>query len=270
MTNLNTTKLARDPALDARMAETVKRILQLGLVGGGVGMAARALTGLGEMQQPDVKIPFVSPGPTTISVPVPEEEEEPALKMAGEAPPPDMFTRASQAIAGWLPQDPLTSNVSTTDRAPWVMPLGIGTGAAGLVGGWSLSDWLLKKRRKAVQEADVDTARRDYQKALLEGVGQMKSASALDKLASAWEHHKTAVNAADAVSMGVAGPWLTLMATLGLGSGYLTHKYLQSRSPAKLMEKALQQRARQLALRSPQPLLAAPRPISQTELVEAV
>ena len=65
-------KIANDPRLTAKR-EQLTHLLKLMAGGAGVGMFGRSL--LQFAKRPSLEVPFVSPGPSTLPIPVAVEEE---------------------------------------------------------------------------------------------------------------------------------------------------------------------------------------------------
>lgn len=298
-------KSAVDEAtLAAQRPELFRRLLQLGIAGIGIGAAGRtAIDMMG--QTPEYKMPFVSPGPSTLEIPVPEEEP-PAKPQTALARLTSGLKHADWAgelskrfphMVGKIPLIGPTLNTiergaSSADRAWWNAPAAAATGAAGLGLGWGLSDWLLGKSRKNQTDDELARAKQVYQQALLdEGAKQAgeqdpinqkldtlfdmveKTAEAKEAQVGApeyasWYNPFAALGANDAGNA-VAGAYLTALGALTAGTGYAGYQWAKSRSPSTLLQKALRARANRLWQTTSQPIEAVPQPMKQEEAAMA-
>ena len=270
---------------DAQRAEAVKTLFRLMAGGAGVGMFGR---GLLHLMQPQTlpQVPFVSPGPSTLEIPAVQEEEPGLAKLAAELAKEALFDDQTLAnawknvaearfplditgitgVTGWLGR-----NVSDPQNAPMMMPLALGSAAAGTAGGWSLADWALRRRRKSQIDEQLQAAKDEFQAALLAqaqaaGPG-VKAASEqslserldvlYDLLQETNEKQIKEGSVADAASI-PAGAYLTALGLLSAGSAYGMYNWTKNRSKAHLLDKALRERARLLWARSPQPVSVVP------------
>jgi hypothetical protein len=129
--------------------QALKNLGLLSMVGLGVGAGARGATGLAQLVNRNVKTPPSSlPHAVPVDLPLESTEEE---KLAGMTD----FLKGdyAQSMAG----------------VPWVLPASVAAGAAGIGGGWSAMDYLLDKRRKGELDAELETARKEYEAALASG-----------------------------------------------------------------------------------------------------
>lgn len=266
---------------DAQRAAAVKTLFRLMAGGAGVGMFGRGLLHLMQPQTvPDV--PFVSPGPSSLPIPVIEDEEPGLAKFSAELAKEAIFSDQQLAngyrtiaenfplditgLTGWVGR-----NVSDPQHAPAMMPLSLGAAAAGTYGGWSLADWMLQKRRKAHVDSQLQQAKDEFQAALLsqaQAAEPQKRASADDPLSdrldvlfdamqkTAEEQTKQA-NVADVASVPF-GMYLTALGLLSGGSAYGMYNWTKNRSKAHLLDKALRERSRMLWQRAPQTVAAIP------------
>lgn len=283
---------------DAQKYVQLKHLINLALGGAGVGMFGRGLLHMAGGRKPSTAIPFVSPGPSVLPVPVPQEEEEQPLPKLASDLASWVKDNIGMPLARMIPDgpDPLSKTigeyVSDPRRAPIMYPLSIGAGAAGVAGGWSLTDWLLKRRRKARMQEDITNAKRDFQNALLQqaqaarGYG-MKTASELtvaDKLEmlfDAVEEKRTDLvkqaaqdkeakgNAADLLAT-APGLYYTALALLTGGAAYGTYNWTRNRSPQHLLNQAVRERSRALWAKSPQAVQVVPTPMSTKQEEEPI
>jgi hypothetical protein len=285
-------KIATLTPRDAQRAEAVKTLFRLAAGGAGVGMFGRGLMHLLQPQT-QLDVPFVSPGPSVLPIPVsaepsPKKGQGGLAKFAAELEKDALFDDQSlangyRAFAENMPFEPtglgklVSTNVTNPQHAPMMMPMSLGAAAAGTAGGWSLADWLLKRRRKSHVDAQMQAAKDDFQQALLEqsqaaqaarGIKRAAAAQTLgerldvlfDALQEQSVENVAAVKAAglaDAVAP-VGGMYLTMLGLLSGGSAYGMYNWTKNRSKAHLLQKALQERSRNLLARSPQTVSLVP------------
>lgn len=253
---------------DQARREAIQRLLHLGLAGFGLGAAGRGLVGLlGEQREP-LATPFVSPGPSVVPIPLPPrpaKEKAPGMadtrfKLA-EAPLTKLADGVADMLAKHLPQDWLSNMASSPDKAWPMIPAAVGVGAGTFGAGWSLTDWLLNKRRKTDQTDKLEAARNDYRQALMaqqqahQKVAGEEPYARLDDLYDLLE--KRGMLGGDTANQGVGALVAAMLAT-GAGTGYGAYKWTKGRSNAALLRKALEARSRQLWQQSPQPIVAVP------------
>jgi hypothetical protein len=164
------------PANDAQV-EAVRRLL--GLAGGtlALGAGARGVVGLGNFLHRNLVGPPRTPQRQSfVRIPVPVEvDDEQPEKMASH----DKLADAAQEFAsgmgllrkpgeavGWLRNNLGGWGQGDLKQMPWAYPAAAAAGIGGLYGGWKLTDYLLDKTRSTEQESELDTARRDYERAL--------------------------------------------------------------------------------------------------------
>lgn len=223
---------------------------KLGLLAAGLGAALRGGAGLFQLGRKNM-YPAARPAvsaPVTVDIPVrprKQDEEEDKLKLAA----------ATDKEAGWF-SDVLSGGANTDSNHWWGSPpLSFAAGAAGLYGGWKLSDMLMDSRRKSQLQSELDAAKKEYEEALR---GESKLGQALDHLFDELEKN---ANTAD-----IAGSAMGLAALLGLigggGAGYLTYNMAKSRDPGALKEKAKKQYRAEQYRKRPSPIFARPVPQS--------
>ncbi len=168
---------------DAR-SELVRRIINTGVAGLGLGVAGRGLMGLRNLMQEPPAQPFFFPGPSRIQVPVLRNQRPgEVLSEDGDDDEQDVPTAAKlaglqklafdmeQQIASMLPKGDFGQDAL-------MVPATVLAGAGGVAGGWKLTDWLLKRHRMNQLKEDVDSARGDFQHAMAEQFQAGKTASA--------------------------------------------------------------------------------------------
>lgn len=229
--------LMRQQAMDA--------IKRLGLTMAGVGIGWRGLEGLVNLGRRNLK-----PRPQSllqehyVEVPAPRREK----RSSGEE------SWLGQAWQGFTQpfSDAWQGSVSHPARIPWFPPAAAGVGAAGLYGGYKLTDKLLDQRRQADLDQELEESRREYELALR---GGSKLAEELDRLCDEMEKRSS-----DWLSPDLAGPTagtaLTLLGTLGLGSGLLAYDMAKGRRPADVLQEAKRRQARARLRRMPLPIYA--------------
>lgn len=270
---------------DVQRAAAVKTLFRLMAGGAGVGMFGR---GLLHMMQPEgiPDVPFVSPGPSTLPIPVVANDADgkpPGLaKFAAELAKEAIFSDQQLAngfrtfaenfpldvtgMTGWVGR-----NVSDPQYAPAMMPLSLGAAATGTVGGWSLADWMLKKRRRSHVDSQLQQAKDEFQAALMaqaqaarpsikaaadESLGDRLD-QLFDMLEKTAETQTKEANVADAASVPF-GMYLTALGLLSGGSAYGMYNWTKNRSKAHLLDKALRERSRLIWQRAPQTVAAMP------------
>lgn len=276
-------------------AEIFKRLASLGLLAGGVGALGRTLVDVLSPARTE-QMPFVSPGPSTLGVPVsePPQRKKPGLaKLASDLAKNDWATRLSTAWPELVSHVPLIGtglnsleqNATHAGNAWWTGPAAVATGAAGVAGGYGIANWLLGKQRKSQVDSELARAKKVYQQALLAQDPATKVAGEIDplvtKLDQAFDMLEKRANpswyASGAnpikllggltgdVGNGVMGAYLTALGTLTGGAGYAGYQWAKGRSTNALMQRAMQNRARMLWSSTAQPVEAVPVPIKPEE-----
>jgi len=243
------------------------QLMGLGLVLGGGARAAVGARNLVHDTQTPISSTF-SPEPIQVVRNDSDVDREKQSAEGAAAAPPWWDPIAQAAIPNVSTKQPLGDW--------WGPAAGIGLAGGGLLGGWALTDWLLSKERQQANDADVDAAEQEYEKALAEQYRQAMRAKAgsdtfgldalYDKMTEAGD---TAVEKSafvqtlfdklyspfghDNVQMG-KGALLAAMALMAGGTGLATYNYTKGRNRQEIMQKALQRRARQRMNASPAPL----------------
>jgi hypothetical protein len=146
----------------------------------------------------------------------------------------------------------------STGEVPWRIPAAIGAGAAGLLGGKALIDYVLKKRRKHHLQHDLDSANREFNSAIAVPAG--KSAAALDRAFDALEKS----GALGELAGQIAGDPLVGGAVLGLGGisaalmGRAAYKSQKDKLLRKHLADAIDRRRRLRALQGPPEIFVRP------------
>jgi hypothetical protein len=136
-------------------------------------------------------------------------------------------------------------------------PLAAGGGLASLYGGYKLTDKLLDMRRKAEMDTELEDAKQQYMQQVQE---RLKSAAHVDETDAPELLDELAADGISKLAdldlsqlqqggsnmlQGGTGMYAAYALLAALGSGKLMHDYMRKRSPRKITEQALQQRARQ-------------------------
>lgn len=279
-------------------AEIFRRLLSLGLAAGGVGAAGRTLVDV--LSPPAAtKIPFVSPGPSPLGIPVAaqhaeQQKRQRTLKLAAAIAQSDWATRLGEAwphmiakLPGGTGLNRVEAAASHAGNAWWTAPAAVATGAAGLAGGYGLANFLLNRSRKNQVDSELSRAKKLYQDALV-AEGQRKQASEVDPIVNkldvlfdaiekrANEHlYASMANPISWFSAGgdlgnsALGAYLTALGAVTGGAGYAGYRWAKSRSDTALAEKALKERGRRLWQTTAQPIEAVPVPVERENAVAA-
>jgi hypothetical protein len=259
----------------------MRRLVSLGLLTAGGGAAVRSLIGLKDMVAKSYGKRKPPTHPAVVEVGVPEVVEEDAppeaqraapslgAKFAGDGvyiPPtegqaPDMRS----TVLDWLKGRTHTDIWSK----PWVPIAATGAAIGGGYAGYKGVDALLGRLHKNDQTQDLEEAKEDYRKALLEQYTpdspavKHAGASELGKdLNTLFDLVKTAGTVNDLAGIGVGG-YLPLAALLAGGTGAATYNWVKSRSPEERLAKAIKQRERLRWATRPPEIYAVtkPRPV---------
>jgi hypothetical protein len=263
--------------------QALDNVKYLGLASLGLGAGAGGLVAIKNwLMRPRIKSKALDLGPHEIDLAYPQFEgadvtSDEAKELRRQQ---QMAVRAKAAAAtDLLPSASWFEGKSHQDpmSMPWFLPAATGAVFGGGLGGYALINWLAKQRQKAEQKADVAGARREYEEAMesqydpkhTHRLLAAKEASSLDALYDGCRAViKEAGSVNDLLGLGT-GAYLTLAGMLAGGAGYGTYKYLQDRSKAKLLEKALKNRAAVRATMNPPEMfihpVAAKRPLPEEE-----
>lgn len=264
----------------------LRHLLSLVAGGAGLGMLGRGAVHV-MSPRPELSVPFISPGPSILPIPV---EEEPPQRRQMLAPHGSMAKFAAainqhlksankgvvdkfiDTASAFVPQSltgfsAIADSVGNPINAPLMYPMSLGASAAGIGAGWKLTDWLMDRRRTAQTDEDLNKAKQDFQAALIAQAqaSRVKRAAhdepisdKLDRLYDLFE--KRAANDSNLMDW-VAGPvgmYQMAAGTLAAGAGYGTYQWARNRSQSKLLQKALQERARRMWQQSLQPVSVVP------------
>lgn len=249
--------------------DAFKQLITLLGLGAAGGSGARMLMGGSNLfRGAQVPVHSVSPVPPTITIPGPPAEEEDMEKLGVTKPPWwDWFAQK-------LPKITTTKPLGDV----WGPTAGIGVAGGGIYGGWKLTDWLLNKEKQHQQTRDLTDAEDEYKKALADQyraamlAKQGADTLGIDDLYDRYDAHvkehgrdKQAFwgildkSYASAVGghdnwQGIKGALAVAMALTAGGAGTATYNWTKGRSTQNLLEKAIKQRARMRAARSPSPI----------------
>lgn len=200
-------KVADTTPVDAANIEAIRRILAAGTMGLGGGVLAGAAMNAGSLfgspqsvlpttEPVTVKLIDEAPTPTRPwhglrpAKPLPWITQGGQRMKLGQVPVPPPQPSALQSAATTLYNnvvkplglhnyaDPVAPTTWASSKL-WAGPGQLGAGALSAVGGYTAADWLLKRRRDAGMERELDTAEQEYLSALsqLTAAGRPKQAA---------------------------------------------------------------------------------------------
>jgi hypothetical protein len=226
--------------------------------------------------------PPTHPAVVAVNVPqaVEEEEAAPSLQRSlgpkvaeGEEGPPGLLDVATRAMTGPPATTPgpgigdflsgrMSANVGSK---PWFWPAALTAGAGGIVGGYKGMDYLLGGIKKKEREQELERAKEEYRKALIEQYSpeSIKQGAVQDELGrdltELYQLHKEAGGVTDALGTATGG-YLALAAALAGGTGLATYNWAKARSPEDRLAKAIKQRERLRWATRPPEIYAVTRP----------
>ena len=260
-------------------------------VGGAAGLGARGLLGLYNMARRNLtdnpRTSYTPYSPVVSEVPYPEEEENrkhaawtplPAPNFPPPPKPPKPPRRKTAGLLDTIGDE--TGKIFGGEYADSMLshPLGPvalgGAGLAGTVGGYKLMDYLMKRQNKSQRQNELAKARQEYEQALLtqqehkvagEKTAAVKLGEELDRLADMVEKIATTLEkqgfGQQAISKAL-GMYLLTGGAVGALTGNATYNFFKKRQPAYVLDKALKQHRREMALQRPQPIYARPIPVT--------
>lgn len=257
--------------------EMLKKLLQIGLAGAGIGIGGRSLLGMKNLLSPaEAPDPYAytSPIPTPVGIPTRREDEEEKRAAGNE---PDLLGRVAEGV---LPKSlPPVANPLATGAG---IPAAAGMAAAGVGGGWWLTDYIMRRRRQAQSDDEMAGAEQEYQDAMAEqyraamrnkAAGDDLGIDSLFDLCHSPEMTKVAAGPLDTVEGGYKGLLGTstvekLKGVFGLaalvtggGAAYATYDWTKNRSRKAMLDKAIRARARMRQSGTPVPMMAMPTPV---------
>ncbi len=227
-------------------SDATKDILNLGMLGLGVGAGGRGLIGLIQMMRSD-RDQKTRSGPAHLDLPYPVKQ---ANFLAGDA-------------------------ASSKAGIPWYGPAMLGGGLAGLVGGWKGMDKVLDMRRRRQVASELEQARQQFHDALLgqydepvrvptakaaSDTTMVKVGQALDALFAALApaiKEKKAFDLSNAAGVATGGYGMYAGLT-GLVAGAMMYDKINKRSRKSVLNAALKRRQRRNFVQQPTPLYAEP------------
>lgn len=302
-----------DPGTQSNI-DALKKILGLSALMFGIGATGRSLMGMKELvRRPEIKPTRIGPRPTILHVPTPPEDEEeeailaapslrPRLKLAvlETAPSPDKPValqlpggiyinpqgEGEVPPGGYVPpkkEHSFAGGAWTTNpmEKPWYLATALGLSGAGLYGGYKLADLILDWRRRRDAAKEIEEAKEDYRKSLLEQYDvdrPTKRASADPDLAEDLDALSEFVKTAALPDwmpnwlkgkLGLAtNMYLPIAGMLALTAGLGAYHYAKRRSPEERLAKAIKQRERlRWAVRPPE-IYAVPEPLQRVRAEE--
>jgi hypothetical protein len=166
----------------------------MGMAALGVGVGARGLVGLYNMLKRNISPTRVNyPGAIMTSIPVPvgpsEDEDKRKRKFASDGSAWNPMTYIHKGLDMLPGQTPSAASSKsgfqlmgdgpvTNYQNDWRYPMGMmAAGGLGLYGGWKGVDALLNRRRKSDTDSEMEDARGDFEKAMLESYAKPRKPS---------------------------------------------------------------------------------------------
>lgn len=263
-------------------------ILTAGGIAAALGAGFRGLVGLNKQILDYARKPKDGKrylGPLVMSVPVPvyssEQDKEKAQAL--------MLDKAGSYKKA--------SDPSSRLDLPWYLPAVTLAGVTGLAGGYNLTDYLINKKRKLDLKSEIEDARDEYYRTVLQQynptfvptaeavpdyplpkktvnkptIGQSIKLASLDAdledLCAEVDKvlEKRALSNWAGKALGIYGALATLLA---LGSGAAAYSMTRSRSTDSMIEKALREREIERWMRRPPEIQAIPTPVRIVQPVE--
>ncbi len=283
---------------DATNPEALKKVLGLGLTGLGVGAAGRSLLGLRDMYAKAFSHRPAPAAPAIVEIGVPtvtEDDEEEDAKRNARMRSPTLFKssagRASEPVnTGMMPDaypehataSPLKAFVDfwkgrfheNVSSKPWFMPAAFGAGVGGLYGGYKAVDSLLDSAHRADKDRELEDAKNEYRKALVEQYSPVSPAvkradhetTLSEDLDTLYELNKQAMfeeakETAKNVGGTLLGGYGILAGLLAGGTGLAAYNWTKSRSPEERLAKAIKQREKLRWSTRPPEIYAVTKPL---------
>jgi hypothetical protein len=260
--------------IDGFKAEALRRAAQSGLIGLGTGAAAGlTLTGLASLLSRRRKDPSDT---LEVSVPYPQfvrkKKADLAEDLVAKVMPTPVGAEAPTMLSPrWL-RDGGLNNLSVSG-IPWAIPATVAAGAAGLFGGHQLARWALHRKYKHDLKRQLDSAKKEYDEAMLSQYDRSKIQPLLRKEA---EHETTldtifhAIKSSsllglpsfDQLAGNVAGLGMTGAGAITLGTAAGTAALVRALSKNKAMQDALRRRAIIRDMQHPAPVYLRSSPVN--------
>jgi hypothetical protein len=159
-------------------------------------------------------------------------------------------------------------------RMPWFGAAAAGAGLGGFFGGSALIRHLLKKKRQASLDAEVEAAKKEYEDAMMgqydpEKVHKLASVKK-DRLDTAFDVLEKTGWDSNAILGNLGSGYGALAAILAGASGYGLWRFLRDKSKAKLYTDALKQRALIRQLSNPPEVYLHPVPAHRNDKGDVV
>lgn len=254
---------------------------RVGGTGLALGIGARGLWGLVQQMRRNMSKPRPSiPAPVEVEIPVEEIDDKyaSAKQAEGEGALDWMGNQASNAF-NWakdVGKKYMGGGYASSPKGHVAnLPLILGAGLGGTAAGWTLSDWLLDKRRKQMMKQELEQAKQEYNDALFG-----KLSSVLDELYDNLQasEKRAAEKMADPQAPAAPAGWtggdvagligggaLTYAGVTGLAAALAAYRSAKSRSRRTLLEKAQKERQRARYEAMPSPMYAVPVPVQRDE-----
>lgn len=250
--DMDAQRLRSDALLDVR---------NLALAALGVGVGARGLAGLYNVMKRSFRGAPQRSGPALLPLPYPVEPD-PALDEEVE----QRRRLKAASFMEWFRGDQATSK----SGIPWYGPAMLFTGLGALGLGWKGTDMLLDRLRRRQTEEEVEKARGEFRKALLQQYSRppQKIAAWQDSLDRTYDMLQSLLlklpdkQAQLADWAGKATNVYGMVGGLGaLITGMLVYDRARKRSRRAVLEKALQRRERRKFMQQPTEIYAVPEPV---------
>jgi hypothetical protein len=254
---------------DPSNRQALGSVLGLGLASAGLGAGGRALLGLKELWEKSLRGKRKPAHPAVVEVGVPELA--PNYKVAGfpDVQVPDGIKpnigRSQSERPGVLDWFAGRTHTDIPSK-PWVIPAGVGAAVGGTLGGYHLVDSLLGRLNKRDKDREVEDAKEEYRKALIEQYTPdspaLKTAET-NALAKDLEELTQLVKKAgiNDTAGQAAGGYLALAGLLAGGTGIATYNWAKSHSPEERLAKAIKQRERLRWATRPPEIYAVAKPV---------
>jgi hypothetical protein len=222
----------------------VRDWMSIGLLGAGAGAGFRGLQGIRRLssQQP-AELDWARAPSTPFVQPLPVLKRK---KVAGIG---DMLKQMVEPVVKPLSEGLTGKNISNQRFNPVFLPGAAVAVGGGLYGGWKLSDLLLDRARRQAIDSDLETAKTDYEQALM---GKFAGIEAIDHL-----EKQATLTPQDAVGL-MTGLSLLGMGGIGLGAGLTTYELSRKRQRPALIDKARKRRLGELTQQQTVPILFEP------------
>lgn len=246
---------------DASNREALKRIIGLGLVSAGIGAGGRSLMGMRDLLARQFRKKPKSTRPAVVEIGVPTIGND-SDKIA-EAPayyiPPDVSLeeKAKTTWLDWL----LGRTHEGMWSKPWTGAAAAGATLGGLYGGYKLIDSGMKALNKRDRQRELELAKEDYRKALIEQYepdaqtvkkSEDLSENLSEDLSKLYQLTKEAGFWNNLAGKGV-NFYLPLAMLLAGGAGMATYNWTKARSPEERLARAIEQREKhRWAVRPPE------------------